>query len=372
MATAIVSGVLAGKPGNGGNAWTRLSMVVGLRRLGFQTFFIEQIERARPENVAYFEAVIRQFGLVGSAALVSGRECHGVQRREVDAIAADATLLINFGGHLTIPELVRPARCKVYLDDDPGFTQIWEASGTGSARLGGHDLYFTYGENIGHPGCPIPTDGIDWHPTRPAVVLADWPFVGEDKAGVFTTVATWRGPYGPVTWNGHTYGLKLHEFRKFVDLPSLTGSTFELALDIHPDEAQDLALLNQHDWRLVDPRAVAGDPFAFRNYVQSSAAEYSAAQGIYVETQCGWFSDRTVRYLASGKPALVQNTGFSSNLPTGEGLIAYRTLDEAAAGVRSIVSDYQRHSQAARALAEEYFDSDRVLGRLVEQTAVAP
>ncbi len=372
MSTAIVSGVLAGKPGNGGNAWARLSVVVGLRRLGFQTFFIEQIENAEPENVAYFEAVVRQLGLVGSAALVSGQECHGMDWRELAAIASNATLLINFGGHLTIPELVRPARCKVYLDDDPGFTQLWEASGTGGARLSGHDFYFTYGENIGRPGCPIPTDGIDWHPTRPAVVLADWPLVGGGEAGVFTTVATWRGPYGPVTWNGHTYGLKLHEFRKFVDLPTLTGSSFELALDIHPGEQSDITLLREHGWRLVDPRTVAPDPFAFRSYVQESAAEYSAAQGIYVETQCGWFSDRTVRYLASGKPVLVQDTGFSSNLPTGEGLIAYRTLDEAAAGVRSIVSDYQRHSQAARALAEDYFDSDRVLGRLIEQTAVAP
>jgi hypothetical protein len=372
VATAIVSGVLAGKPGNGGNAWARLSVVVGLRRLGFQAFFIEQIEQSSPENVAYFKAAIQQLGLTGSAALVAGRECYGIQRRDLDAIAADAALLINFGGHLTIPELLRPARCKVYLDDDPGFTQLWEASGTGGARLRGHDLYFTFGENIGRPGCPIPTDSIDWRPTRPAVVLADWPSVGGDNAGVFTTVATWRGPYGPVTWNGHTYGLKLHEFRKFVDLPVLTGSTFELALDIHPDESEDLALLDQRDWRLVDPRAVAGDPFAFRSYVQSSAAEYSAAQGIYVETQCGWFSDRTVRYLASGKPALVQDTGFSSNLPTGEGLIAFRTLDEAVAGVQSIVSDYGRHSRAARALAEEYFDSDRVLGSLLEQTAVTP
>jgi hypothetical protein len=345
-------------------------VVLGLRRLGFQVFFVEQIEHAGPQNVAYFEAVMGQFDLTGSAALVTGRECYGMERRELDDIAADAALLINFGGHLTAPQLMQPARCKVYLDDDPGFTQLWEASGEGGARLAGHDLYFTFGENIGRPGCPIPTDGIDWHPTRPAVVLDDWPVTGKDDGSVFTTVATWRGPYGPVIWNGHTFGLKVHEFRKFIDLPARTEQTFELALDIHADELTDLALLHDHGWRLTDPRVVAGDPLAFRTYVQKSAAEYSNAQGIYVETECGWFSDRTVRYLASGKPALVQDTGFSRNLPTGEGLIAFRTVDEAVAGVQAIVSDYQRHSRAARALAEEYFDSDKVLWKLVEETGL--
>jgi hypothetical protein len=372
LAAAIVSGVLAGKPGNGGNVWARLSVVFGLRRLGFQAFFVEQMEQVGAENLAFFEAVTKQLGLSGSAALVAGRDCHGMKRSELDAIAADAGLLINFGGHLTIPELVRPIRCKVYLDDDPGYTQFWDASRTTGARLAGHDIYFTFGENIGRPGCPIPTGGIDWRPTRPAVVVSDWPNAVGGEAGAFTTVATWRGPYGPVTWNGRTFGLKLHEFRKFIELPGLTGSSFELALDIHPDEHGDLALLRDHGWRLADPREVAGDPLAFRSFVQRSVAEFSPAQGIYVETASGWFSDRTVRYLASGKPALVQDTGFSSNLPTGDGLLAFRTLDEAVAGVESIVSDYGRHSRAARAIAEEYFNSDLVLGRIVEQTAVAP
>jgi len=173
-----------------------------------------------------------------------------------------------------------------------------------------------------------------------------------------------------VTWRGHTFGLKLHEFRKFIELPVRTGSSFELALDIQPDERDDLALLREHDWGLVNPRDVAADPFAFRAYVQRSGAEYSVAQGIYVETGCGWFSDRTVRYLASGKPALIQDTGFSRNLPTGEGLIAFRTLDEAIAGVKAIVSDYAFHCQAARRIAEEHFDADKVLGRMLEEAGI--
>jgi hypothetical protein len=370
MATAIVSGVLAGKPGNGGNAWARISVVVGLRKLGFQTFFIEQIENPSLENISYFEGVMGRFELTESAALISPGACHGIAKSELQDAAADASLLINFGGHLTAAEVMRPARCKIYLDDDPGFTQLWQASGASGARLEGHDFYFTFGENIGRPVCPIPTNGIEWRPTRPAVVLDDWPVTVGDGSGGFTTVATWRGPYGPVTWNGHTFGLKLHEFRKFLELPARTGANFELALDIDQREESDLDLLAKHGWRLVDPASVAGDPFAFRSYVQGSAAEFSAAQGIYVETKCGWFSDRTVRYLASGKPALVQETGFSNNFPTGEGLIAFRNIDEAASGVEAIMRDYRAHAEAARAIAEQYFDSDKVLGRLLDEAGV--
>ena len=358
--------MLAGKPGNGGNAWARLSVVVGLRRLGLDVFFVEQIRNIDTDRLGYFEEVMRQFGLTANATLVAGGEYFGIARHELEAIAADATLLVNFGGHLTIPALMQPARCKIFLDDDPGFTQLWERLATGTGRLTGHDFYVTFGENIGRPGCPIPTGDIDWHATRPAVVLDDWPVVEGLGRGVFTTVATWRGPYGPVSWNGRTFGLKVHEFRRFLELPARTGQSFELALDIHRDEERDLALLHAHGWLLADPHSVAGNPLTFRGYVQNSSAEYSAAQGIYVETESGWFSDRTVRYLASGKPALVQDTGFSRNLPTGEGLIAFRTLDEAVAGVQSIVSDYERHSRVARSLAEEYFDSDKVLGRLLE------
>lgn len=365
-----MSGVLAGKPGNGGNAWSRLSVVNGLQKLGFEVFFVEQIAAPGRENTAYFDDVMRQFRLTGKAALVANGDSHGIARLALDEIAADATLLVNFGGHLTIPALLRPARCKVYLDDDPGFTQLWEASSAAGARLAGHDRYMTFGENIGRPGCAIPTEGIEWHATRPAVVLDDWPVATARSRDVFTTVATWRGPYGPITWNGQSFGLKLHEFRKFVDLPARTGQNFELALDIHPNEKSDLALLRNSGWQLADPHDVAGDPSAFQGYVQASLAEYSAAKGIYVETECGWFSDRTVRYLASGKPVVVQDTGFSRNLPTGEGLLAFRTLDEAVAGVGAIVSDYARHSHAARAIAEEYFDSDKVLGRMLEEVGL--
>jgi hypothetical protein len=173
-----------------------------------------------------------------------------------------------------------------------------------------------------------------------------------------------------VTFGGRTYGLKVHEFRKCIDLPRRVPAEFELALDIHPSEVDDLALLRSHGWRLADPVRVASTPEAFRDYVKSSSAECSVAQGVYVDTNSGWFSDRTTRYLASGRPALVQDTGFGDQLPCGKGLVPFCTVDEAAAGARRIAADYAGHCAAARAIAERCFDSDVVLGRLLDEVGV--
>jgi hypothetical protein len=165
--------------------------------------------------------------------------------------------------------------------------------------------------------------------------------------------------------------LKVHEFRKFWELPRIAKQRFEIALQIHPADCKDLNALRSWGWQIVDPGALVPDPFAFRRYVQESSAEFSVAQGIYVETQSGWFSDRTVRYLASGKPALIQDTGFGRHYPVGEGLLAFRTLEGAAQGAEEIARNYGKHCRAARALAETYFDSDKVLGQFVEEVGLS-
>jgi len=360
VSTIVVAGVIANKPWYGGEAWVRLSYVRGFQRLGFESSFIEEIDRPSDEAVDYFAEVVAHFGLTGSAALVDaqGEALFG-------ETAEGADLLVNVSGNLRCKPLLRRMRRRAYVDVDPGFTQIWREQGL--LVVDGHDVYFTIGENVGRPECPIPTGDIDWRPTRPPAVLADWPVVHDGAADRFTTVGAWRGPYGPVEFEGAVYGLKVHEFRKFLDLPEQAPGRFELALDIHAAEERDLALLRDHGWEVVDPRRVARDPLSFREYVQGSGAEFSVAQGIYVDTRSGWFSDRTVRYLASGKPVLVQDTGFTRGLPAGEGLLAFRTLDEAVGGARAIAEDYERHSRAARRLAEEEFDSDRVLSRLLEE-----
>ena len=356
---AVVGASLAAKPGNGGHAWTRISVVRGLERLGFDVVLVEQIAGATESQRSYFESVCADFGITGLIL----EEPAGVERFR------DATVILNVGGNLGLEPVAAAGACKVYLDDDPGYTQLWHDQGLITERLAGHDFYFTYGANVGHDGCPLPVDGIQWRATRPPVALDQWPVVGAPPLG-FSTVASWRGGYGRVANGPRLYGQKAHEFRRFASLPQLVDQTFEIALAIDQADSDDARLLSDHGWNLVDPATVASTPQSFRSYVQRSAAEFSVAQGIYVESCCGWFSDRTTRYLASGRPAVVQDCGFTATLPTGEGLLAFSTLDEAAAAISAVAADYATHARAARAIAAEYFDSDKVLGRLLDEVGL--
>jgi hypothetical protein len=385
MDTLVVSGAIANKHLNGGEAWVRLSWILGLRRLGFDVWFVEQIGAdtcvdargapatfAESENRRYFDRVVERFGLTGRASLLydGGREASGVPLDDLLPVAEEARLLVNVSGHLDLPQLMERLRRKVYVDLDPGFTQFWHADGTAGARLEGHDEFFTVGENIGRPDCPIPSCGLDWKAVRPPVVLDEWPVGEAGEHDRFTTIGAWRGAFGPVHHDGHTYSLKVHEFRKVIELPRRSPQRYEIALDIHPGDERDRESLESHGWTLVDPRAAVPGPLEFRDYVSGSGAEFSVAQGIYVETNSGWFSDRTVRYLAAGRPALVQDTGFSAHLPVGDGLLAFSDLESAVAGAQRIASGYEAHRDAARAIAEEHFDSDIVLSRFLEEAGI--
>ena len=366
-ASIVVAGAVANKIGHGGEAWVRLSWVLGLEQLGCDVALVEQLAGATQAQRDYFDSTVAGFGLDGRAWLVDPIE------GPPDALlehAGAADLLVNISGHLTIDALLERFKRKAYVDLDPGYTQLWEVSGHGDGRLEHHDVFFTVGVNIGHPGCELPTGGIDWHPVRPPVLLSAWPVAETDEPDRLTTVASWRGAYGRVEHEGRSYGLKLDEFRKVMALPARVPQRLEVALEIHPDEERDLEQLRSHGWQLVDPREAAGTPDAFRSYLQQSGGEFSVAQGIYVETSCGWFSDRTAGYLASGKPALVQDTGFGGDLSADGGLVGFRTLEEAVAGAEWISTDYERHCRTARALAERTFDSDVVLGRFLQDAQI--
>lgn len=373
MTVALVAGAIANKPGNGGAAWTRLSWALGMRRLGFDIHFVERLASGLGADAEmWFESVVRDFALAGSATLLhhDGTTAHGLSRSDLADVADEAVLLLNISGHLTDPDLVDRVGTKAFIDLDPGYTQTWHAFG--DAELAPHDHWYSVGTLVGTHRCSIPTGDVPWRPTLQPVLLDEWPAIGPPESERFTTVAAWRGPYGPVQYGDQLYGSKAHEFRRFISLPRLAPAAFELTLDIHPDDDKDRAALEEHGWLLADPADVAANPQDFRRYVQRSTAELSVAQALYVHTTSGWFSDRTARYLASARPAVVQDTGIGHTLELGEGLLTFRTLGEAVTAVESVLGDYEAHRRAARALAEEHLAAEVVIGRICEEVGVAP
>jgi hypothetical protein len=290
----------------------------------------------------------------------------GVPYRDLIAAAAGADVLFNVSGMLRDEELVAAPAVRVYLDLDPAFNQLWHAAEQIDMGFDAHDRFVSVGLELGEPGCSVPTCGREWIKTLPPVFLPRWEPVEAVTVDAFTTVANWRA-YGSIEWNGKRYGQKAHSLRGLIGLPERTPEPLVLALAIDRAEAPDLAALRRHGWRLVDPRGVAGSPQRYRDFVSGSKGEIGVAKEGYVESRCGWFSDRSACYLASGRPVIAQETGFARHLPVGEGLLSFTGVDQAAVAIEEINADYGRHARAARSLAEEHFDSKTVLGRLLEE-----
>jgi hypothetical protein len=255
-------------------------------------------------------------------------------------------------------------RRRIFIDTDPGFTQFGmsaevRASLEFASPVDFHEHY-SYGTRIGQPDCPIPTHGLEWQPARPPVALDLLPVQYASDAACFTTVMAWA-PRKPIVYDGVEYGLKDIEFWRIAELPSRVTACMEIALGGEaPYDAITAA-----GWRIADAAAVAATPWSYRDYIARSRGEFSVAVNLEVKTRSGWFSDRTAAYLASGKPVVVQDTGFSEDLPCGEGLFAFSTMDEAIAAIEEIGRDYQRHCLAARQIAEQYLDARRVIARIL-------
>jgi len=335
----VLAANAAGRERAGGHLWALAQWALGLRAAGVRTTLA-------PRATADALRGIAPLGTPGDAPAAGVLNVMGFLAR--DALPGDGP--------------------RVFLDIDPGYPQMWRELRLADL-LAGHDRFVTVGANVGRADCAIPDCGVEWIHTPPPVDLDAWT-PAPDGGRAFTSVATWRNPYGTVSFGGATYGSRVHEFRKFLELPRLVDAAFELALDIDAAEARDLAALERSGWRLVDPRAAAGTPQAYRDYIRGSRAELCIAQQMYVATRSGWLSDRSVCYLASGKPVLAQDTGLKDHYPVGEGLLTFSTVEEAAAGVEEIERDYARHSAAARALAEECFDARAVLERLLARLAL--
>jgi hypothetical protein len=374
---------VAQRPRYGGHTWVFLNYLLGFKDLGWEVLLLDRLEpemcfdrEGRPcavedsLNLQFLEAVMKRFELTDSYSLLydDGARFIGLPLSEVNSRLESSAVFLNVNGFITDAELLDRAPLRAFLDIDPGYPQMWSELGLDDP-FRHHNAFVTVGENVGSSGCTIPTCGLKWITTPQPVVLALWP--GQPPRGkAFTSVATWRGPYGPIDYRGQTYGLRVHEWRKLAELPSLVPHSFEIALEIDSSDAHDIALLRENGWRLVDPRSVAGDPWAYQEYVRGSKAEFMVAKNMYVRARSGWFSDRSICYLASGRPVLAQDTGFTQRYPTGEGLLAYTNLDQARDGVEDISRHYQTHVRSARALAEEYFDSKKVLDRLLSRLGV--
>jgi hypothetical protein len=366
----VLAGIIARHP-FGGVTWCSLMYLLGLRDLGYEVLYVEDTGECVYDPVqnalsldpsygtTYIHHALAPFGLGDHWSFVNYDGVHhGRSAGEVRSYCADADLFLNLsGGSWFWRDEYRRIPHKAFIDSDPAFTQlaIAKAEPWYVEFFRGFDHLFTFGANIGTPSSPVPTGPFTWRPTWQPVTLADWHTVVPPRDR-FTTVMTWR-----TESFRDVGGDKDEEFLEYLDLPSRTPQRFELAVN------GPLTLLGAHGWDPVAATSVSRTPWDYRNFIQASRAEFGIAKHTYVATRSGWFSDRTECYLAAGRPALVQDTGWSAHLPQGEGLLAFSTPDEALAGIESINSDYERHARRAEEIAREHFDARRVLERLVEQ-----
>lgn len=364
----LVSGMVAGDPWQGGATWAVLQFVLGLERLGHEVWLVEPVETLTEERGRYFRSVTSEFGIEARATLLveRTREVVGASYSSIRRAADGADLLLNVSGMLTDERLLSQVGVRVWLDLDPCFNQLWHTVESIDMRLGGHDRFVTVGQRIGRPGCDVPDCGVSWVPMLPPVVLDEWPDGEAIVHDGLTTVGNWRS-YGTIEHAGRRYGQKAHAARSLIALPTMTGEAIMPAFAIHPGEVEDLAALRAHHWRLLNPALVAATPGSYREFVRASKGELAIAKEGYVVSRCGWFGDRSACYLAAGRPVVAADTSFDEALPVGEGLLAFTDIEGAARAIEDVRGSYERHARAARAIAEEYLDSGRVLNSLLER-----
>ena len=400
----IVTGLMATHRFQGGVAWDYLNVVLGIKRLGHDVFYLEDtggwpynldggssgndlIAHDPKPTVEYLAELMAEFGLATKWAYYfpTKPEWFGLSEQKRKELIQSADVLINVSGTLEKPEKYRQVKKLVYIDTDPVFTQIRAAEGDADfrSRVDAHDLHFTFGECLGKD---LPDTGHYWHPIRQPIVLGEW-LSAVPHRNTFTTIMNWTS-YEVITYCGRTYGQKDVEFVKFANLPRkvLPTTTLEVALHkaltwppnyeytMHEncgfmqngEKPTPHEILKRLGWHIVDPLQVCPDFSSYRRYIQASKGEWSVAKNAYVDGKSGWFSCRSACYLAASRPVIVQDTGFSHVLPVGEGIISFNTLDEAEAGIREVEGNYHRHAKAAQDIAEAYFDSDKVLNRLLD------
>ena len=362
----------------GGHFWAYMQYVEGLRQSGCDVYWLEHFRGiGDPEgdavSLSSFLARMERFGLGGKTILYSSkaqdceaglpREIVGMSAADANAILESADLLLNF--HYAIaPGLLARFRCTALVDIDPGLLQFWISRGQLSVPR--HDFYFTTGETVGTATALFPDCGLKWIRIRPPVCLERWPYTFDPRAEAFTTVSCWDGDDWVVDDKEIYENTKRVAFLEFAELARLTSQPLEVALFLRTErDASERRDLEKRDWRIRLSREVAGTPETYQSYIQQSRGEFSCAKRSCIRFQNAWIGDRTLCYLASGKPAVVQNTGPSSFLPNGEGLFRFSTLKEAVEAFAIINHDYENHCRAAREIAETFFDAKRVLEKVL-------
>lgn len=366
----------------GGYAWQAVHYVRGLLEAGADVVFYEDTRHTwqaydpvrRTLGDEYENGVARLADVFGRAGLGdrwvfhdSLRDrWHGIGREAARALFADARILVNAGGVHRFDEGERRGKTNVYIDMDPAYTQLRAAGGDERLRelLSEHDLHFTFGENIGTARSPIPDAGFDWRPTRQPVVTSMWQETPVPAQAPFTTIGTWNSQGRDVEFRGERYSWrKRDEWQAIMDLPGATGQPFAIAMEV--GDAADRAALEASGWEIRDPIPISADDRSYADFLRASRGEFTTAKDVNVRLHSGWFSDRSACYLAAGRPVVTQDTAFGDVLPTGAGLFAYRTREDAIRAVREIAADPVRHGDAARRIARDHFSATVVLPPLL-------
>ena len=365
-----------------GQTWLYLNWLRGLARLGHEVWYVEDdsVWPYDPERdsvtddcsyaVRHISGAMEKIGLPGRWAYRlagSNHPAFGLSSPELVHLYRTCDILLNIVGATDLREEHMAAPLRVYVECDPVTAELRLAKGDAHTRVAfdSHHRMATYGENYGEPDCGVPLDGRPYLKTRQPVDLELWPMYFRPQAEFFTTVGNYRQQGGDEEYRGEIYRWsKHHEWEKFMDLPRSTYQGFQVALKI--DAPEDRSRLERAGWNLVSPLQMSLDIFGrYPEFIRSSRAEWTVAKDQNVRLRSGWFSERDACYLASGKPVIAQDTGFGKFMPTGEGLFAFSTLDQALSAVEAVNSDYERHCRAARAIAEDYFDAPKVAGRLL-------
>ena len=365
----------------GGMTWHHLHYLLGLRSLGYEVFFVEDSDEYEscydPSThvigtdptfgLRYAAWVLERFGFEDRWAYYDWHQddWRGPRAGDMVEIASKADILINVSGVNPLRPWLEEIPVRVLIDTDPVFTQIRHlADERAKARADQHTHWFTFGENFGSADCSIPDDGFPWQPTRQPVSLSEWPVQPPSSDGRYTTVMQWDS-YPPRSYGGVEYGMKSQSMEEFMTVPGGHSGRFELAAG---GETVPLERLQAHGWSVVDPLEVARDPWSYRSYIASSKGEFSVAKHGYTISNSGWFSERSAAYLSSGRPVITLETGFSKWLDADSGVLPFQDLDQARDQLEDLDRHYARHSEGARAAAETYFDSARVLTSLIGRT----